>query len=41
MNGLRHGTNLPRVAQCMIIIISVQGEQEYLRKAMAAGARII
>jgi pilus assembly protein CpaE len=28
--------NLP---QCAIIIISIQGEQEYLRKAMAAGAR--
>lgn len=25
--------------QCAIIIISIQGEQEYLRKAMAAGAR--
>lgn len=27
------------VPQCAIIIISIQGEQEYLRKAMAAGAR--
>jgi pilus assembly protein CpaE len=28
--------NVPR---CAIIIVSIQGEQEYLRKAMAAGAR--
>ena len=27
------------VPQCAIIIISIQGEQEYLRRAMAAGAR--
>lgn len=27
------------VPHCAIIIISIQGEQEYLRKAMAAGAR--
>ena len=27
------------VPQTAIIIISIQGEQEYLRKAMAAGAR--
>ncbi|BCV23447.1 CpaE family protein [Gelria sp. Kuro-4] len=27
------------VPQCAIIIISIQGEREYLRKAMAAGAR--
>lgn len=27
------------VPQCAIIIVSIQGEREYLRKAMAAGAR--
>ena len=27
------------VPECAIIIVSIQGEQEYLRKAMAAGAR--
>ena len=32
----RMSLNLPQVA---IIILSVQGEQEYLRKAMSAGAR--
>ncbi len=40
MNGIKATEQIyQELPQCMIIIISVQGEQEYLRKAMAAGAR--
>ncbi|SHE87864.1 pilus assembly protein CpaE [Desulforamulus putei DSM 12395] len=40
MDGIQATENIANnCPECSIIIISIQGEQEYLRRAMAAGAR--